>query len=101
MVSLTSNNIGLEEGVENISPFFVGSDFVSDEDEYNYKQVGKAFIHILVIPILLFFIMGPKAVAGYIGFTTFLYATVFRKKSEEYFSILFAIISLYLLLILS
>jgi hypothetical protein len=101
MVSLTSNNLDLEEGIENISPFFVSSDLVSDEDEYNYKQVGKAIIHILVIPILLFYIMGPKAVAGYIGFTMFLYATVFRKKSKEYFSILFAIISLYLLLILS
>lgn len=101
MVVATTDNFPLEEGVEKISPLFIGSDLECDEDEYDYKQVGKAFIHVLIIPILLFFLMGPKAVAGYIGFTAFLYATVFRKKSEEYFSILFAIISLYLLLILS
>lgn len=101
MVFPKVKNYESEKGIEKISPLFVGSDLICDKDEYDYKQVTKAFMHILIIPAIIFFIIGPNAVAGYFGSVSFLYATVFRKKSKEYFSILFAIISLYILLILS
>lgn len=92
-----NNFVELKYGVEKISPSLISSDFIGDEDEYNYEQIGKAIFHVLIIPIILFSIFGAKAVGGYMTTITFLYSTVFFNKSKEYFALLSVIITLFIL----
>ena len=77
----------LEEGINPLSPLGVSRYFVGEEDDYNYGQVGKAFLHIWGVPFLLAFLDIQYSLT-YIVAVSFLYSTVFRKKSEEFFGVL-------------
>lgn len=83
-----------EQGFENLSPSYIGSNFECDYEEYNYSRIAKAFIHIWIAPLILLAVFGSKVSFGnfipliYLTCVTFLYSTVFRKQSGEFFGAL-------------
>lgn len=89
-----------EQTVKAISPANVSLDFDSYEDEYDYGQVFKAFIHIWIVPFLLAFI-DPTNSLVYLGCVSFLYFTVFWKKSSEFWGILSFSVAMVILFIVS
>lgn len=92
-MSAVSNKQGLEE----FSPIGVGSNFECDYDEYDYGRIGKAIVHVYLIPLLIwgvFKFLAPEmslvVAVSYIGCVAFLYLTVFHEKSQEFFGVLIA-----------
>lgn len=90
----------LKNSISPCTPSLISHNFVSSEDEYDYAQIYKSIAHVLVIPFLLFFI-SPILSSSYLCLVSLLYATVFRHKNTEFFSVLGVSILLTLLLILS
>lgn len=82
-----------EQGFKNVAPLEVGSNFECDYDEYNYGRIGKAVAHILLIPFLLAF-LNIKLPMGYLVCVIFLYSTVFRSQSKEFFGVLSFVIAI-------
>ncbi|MDD3597443.1 hypothetical protein [Sulfuricurvum sp.] len=94
-----------EERLQAFAPSAAGSNFECDYEEYNYSRIAKAFVHIWVVPLILFVLFESKVSFAhyipltYIGCVTFLYCTVFKKQSEEYFGVLIFSVSMIMLLI--
>lgn len=76
-----------EEGFEEVSPSLVGSNFECDYEEYNYGNVFKAILHIFIIPFIVA-IWFPKLSIAWIVFVIFLYSTVYRQNSKEFWGVL-------------
>ena len=55
-----------------------------DNDACELTQVLKAVFHTLVLPFILSLIFGPLTGLFYVGVVSFLYATIFRDRSETY-----------------
>lgn len=89
-----------EPTVYPIPPYRITVNFESDVEEYNYGQIGKAVVHVLIVPFILAFI-NPILSSGYVLSATFLYATVFRHKSQEYFGVLTFIILMTIFMIVA
>lgn len=89
-----------EQGFENIAPTYVGSNFECDYEEYNYGRIAKGFLHVWFIPFVLYLIFEAVPLVGsmipfvYLVCVTFLYSTVFRKQSDEFFGVLSFTISM-------
>jgi len=69
------------------TPAHIGHNFISDDQEYDYGQIGKGIIHVWVIPFLIAFIAAEYSLV-YIACVTLLYSTVFRDKSDGFFGVL-------------
>ena len=89
-----------KQTVKTISPAKVSFDFDGYEDEYDYGQVFKAFIHIWIVPFLLAFIDSTNSLV-YLGCVSFLYSTVFWKKSSEFWGVLSFSVAIVVLFIVS
>lgn len=92
--------VASEQPTQTVSPSNIGLYFEGDEDEYDYGQVFKAFIHVWVVPFLLAFI-DPTNSLAYIGCVSFLYFTVFWNKSSEFWAVLGFSVLIILLFIIS
>ena len=83
-----------EQGFEDVTPVYVGSNFECDYEEYNYGRIAKGFLHVWIIPFFMYLIfeavplVGPMVPLAYLVCVTFLYFTVFRKQSDEFFGVL-------------
>lgn len=85
-MQIVLSNVG-EEGFEKISPAIIGSKFECDYEEYNYGNIFKAILHIFMIPFLIA-IWSPKLSIAWIVFVIFLYSTVYRQNSKEFWGVL-------------
>lgn len=90
----------LKNPISPTTPNAISHNLVSSYDEYDYSQIYKSIAHALIIPFILFFI-SPILSSAYLCLVSLLYATVFRHKNSEFFSVLGMSIMLTLLLILS
>jgi len=79
--------------IEPTTPAYIGTNFESDVQEYNYGQIAKSLVHIFIIPFMLSFI-DPKYPLAYVAVVSALYATVFRDRASEYFGVLSLVIAL-------
>jgi len=85
-MELVLSNVG-EDGSKEVSPTLVGSNFECDYEEYNYGNVFKAILHIFIIPFIVA-IWFPKLSIAWIVFAIFLYSTVYRQNSKEFWGVL-------------
>jgi hypothetical protein len=89
-----------EQGFEDVTPVYVGSNFECDYEEYNYGRIAKGFLHVWIIPFFLYllfesvFFVGSMVPLAYLICVTFLYCTVFKKQSDEFFGVLSFTISM-------
>lgn len=68
--------------------------------EYDYHQLLKAFIHVWIIPFLLGMMLHPLYSLLYISVLSLAYATIFRSKSESFWSVMgFSILGAIIMLI--
>lgn len=90
----------LEKSTKIIAPGLISYDFIGYEEDYDYRKIFKAIIHVWIIPFILAFI-DPLNTVVYWGCLTLLYSTVFRYKSDEFWGVSLFTILIALFLIVS
>ena len=90
----------LEKTANFITPAHVSHDFIRYEEHYDYGQIGKGFIHVYGIPFIIAF-FAPQYSLVYIACVALMYSTVFRAKSEGFFTVLGFSVAIIALLVLA
>lgn len=89
-----------EDFISPTAPASISVDFVGNEEDYDYAQIGKGVVHAFVIPLILYFVH-PQLTLGYVFAASILYGTIFRHKSDGFFGVLVFMISITALMIVA
>lgn len=91
----------LKEPISLSTPNGVAVNLVSDEENDAYQEAFKGAIHAVIIPLILAFLLSPLFASGYFVTVAFLYSTVFRHKSQDFWRVVATVISIGALLIVA
>lgn len=77
----------LEEAIKFSTPNGVAIDFISDKENDAYDKALKGSIHAIILPLLIGFIFGGVVGLSYFFTAAVLYGSVFRHKSQGFWSV--------------
>jgi hypothetical protein len=84
----------LEETLSLSTPHGVAVDFISYEENDAYDKALKGSIHAIILPLMIGFIFGSAVGIAYFFTAAVLYGTVFRHKSQGFWSVVMLIIGI-------